>query len=97
MLYQKELFGDNQRMSEDTRPVPYSLRLEPDTRAKLEELARNNGRSLNAQIIMMLEAALQGEPLPLSKPTNDNDIESIARRVAMEVVRTELARMSKAG
>ena len=40
-------------MSEDTRPVPYSLRLEPETRARLEALAKANGRSLNAQIIMM--------------------------------------------
>lgn len=88
MLYQKELFGDNQRMSEDTRPVPYSLRLEPDTRAKLEELARNNGRSLNAQIIMMLESLLY----PIEKDSSvDKNLDSTIRRI----VREELAKASK--
>lgn len=85
-------------MKAEPRQQPsYPLRLEPEVRAKLEAIAKANGRSLNTQITMMLEAALQGEPLPLSTPTNDNDIESIARRVALEVVREELARMSKAG
>ena len=88
MLYQKELFGDNQRMSEDTRPVPYSLRLEPDTRAKLEELARNNGRSLKAQIIMMLESLLY----PIEKDSSvDKNLDSTIRRI----VREELAKASK--
>ena len=88
MLYQKELFGDNQRMSEDTRPVPYSLRLEPDTRAKLEELARNNGRSLNAQIIMMLESLLY----PIEKDSSvDKNLDSTIRRI----VREELAKTGK--
>ena len=90
MLCQKELFGDNQRMSEDTRPVPYSLRLEPDTRAKLEELARNNGRSLNAQIIMMLESLLYPSE---KEPSVDENLDATIRRI----VRDELARMSKAG
>ena len=81
-------------MKAEPRQLPsYPLRLEPEVRAKLEAIAKANGRSLNTQITMMLEAALQGEPPPLSTPTNDNDMESIARRVAMEVVRQELARM----
>lgn len=37
----------------------YSLRIEPEMRAELEEIAKINGRSLNAQIGMMLEIALR--------------------------------------
>ena len=85
-------------MKKEYQQLPsYPLRLEPEVRAKLEAIAKANGRSLNTQITMMLEAALQGEPLPLSTLTNDNDIESIARRVALDVVREELARLGKVG
>ena len=80
-------------MKAEPRQLPsYPLRLEPEVRAKLEAIAKANGRSLNTQITMILEAALQGESLPLSTPTDDNDIESIARRVALEVVKEELAK-----
>lgn len=44
----------------------YPLRLEPDIRSKLEVLAKVNGRSLNAQIAIMLEVALQAESVPES-------------------------------
>ena len=79
-------------MSEDTRPVPYSLRLEPETRAKLETLAKTNGRSLNAQIIMMLESLLYPNNEPAPTPEEES-LDSTVRRI----VREELARMSKAG
>ena len=83
-------------MKEDTRPLPYSLRLEPETRAKLEAVAKANGRSLNAQIIMMLESALEHEYSNslISKLSQENDAENLIRRIAQEVVRDE---MSKAG
>lgn len=83
-------------MKEDTRPLPYSLRLEPETRAKLEAVAKANGRSLNAQIIMMLESALEHEYSNslISKLSQENDAENLIRRIAQEVVRDE---MTKAG
>lgn len=75
-------------MNEDTRPVPYSLRLEPDTRAKLEALARKHGRSLNAQIIIMLESLLY----PSEKEQQvDEQLDSTVRRI----VREELAKVGK--
>jgi hypothetical protein len=75
-------------MNEDTRPVPYSLRLEPDTRAKLEALARKHGRSLNAQIIIMLESLLY----PSEKEQQvDEQLDSTVRRI----VREELAKAGK--
>lgn len=75
-------------MNEDTRPVPYSLRLEPETRAKLEALARKHGRSLNAQIIIMLESLLY----PSEKEQQvDEQLDSTVRRI----VREELAKAGK--
>lgn len=80
-------------MNEDNRPQPYSLRLEPETRAKLEAIAKANGRSLNAQIVLMLEGVLQGEE---SEPAGSQSltIEDM-RRVALEVVREELTKAGK--
>lgn len=75
-------------MNEDTRPVPYSLRLEPETRAKLEALARKHGRSLNAQITIMLESLLY----PSEKEQQvDEQLDSTVRRI----VREELAKADK--
>lgn len=39
---------------------PYSLRLDPEMRMKLETLAKANGRSLNAEISARLDASLHG-------------------------------------
>ena len=76
-------------MKEDNRPLPYSLRLEPETRAKLEAVAKANGRSLNAQIIMILESALEHENVNFLgvKHPQLSDTESIMRRIAQEVVK----------
>ena len=48
-------------MNTDTRPASYPLRLETETRAKLEALAKANGRSLNAQIVLILDGFLQSD------------------------------------
>ena len=84
-------------MKSEPRQLPsYPLRLEPETRTKLEAIAKANGRSLNAQIIMMLESALEHEYSNslISKLSQENDAENLIRRIAQEVVRDE---MSKAG
>lgn len=71
--------------------TPFPLRLEPELRKILEQSARENDRSLQAEIIarLMASAGFQNEP--------DKNNHSEMRRVALEVVREELARMSKAG
>lgn len=69
------------RGDEYTRPLPYSLRLEPDMREKLEEIAKANGRSLNTQIVMVLESFLQSEEVP----TMNDDLEERMRQIAKEV------------
>ncbi len=49
-------------MNTDTRITPYPLRLDPETRAKLETVAKANGRSLQAEISMRLEDTLNASP-----------------------------------
>lgn len=39
--------------------VPFGLRLQPELKARLEESAKANGRSLNAEIAARLEASLE--------------------------------------
>jgi hypothetical protein len=41
--------------------TPFGLRLPPETKAALERSARDAGRSLNAEIVLRLEASLSQE------------------------------------
>lgn len=67
---------------------PFPLRLEPETRAKLEALAKANGRSLNAQLTLIVESALQGEP-DIKGLMGDAMREEV-RKIAREIVQEEL-------
>lgn len=46
-------------MSDRHSIQPYPLRLQPELRAKLEELAAENGRSLHAEIVTRLQHSLE--------------------------------------
>ena len=70
-------------MNTETRPTPYPLRLEPDTRARIEAIAKASGRSLNAQIVMMLDEWLAG--------TSGNESPVTESRV-LELIRQELSK-----
>lgn len=80
-----ESFGDNARMTEDTRPQPYSLRLEPETRARIEAIAKANGRSLNTQIALMLDEWLAGGHADEGKGLTVEDVRRIAAEVFQEL------------
>ena len=66
-------------MNTDNRPPPYSMRLDPDLRTKLEAIAKANGRSLHAEISMRLEASLQPEEntSPSSSKNSEQDFENL--------------------
>lgn len=51
--------------------VPFGLRMQPDLKRRVEEAAKANGRSLNAEITHRLEASLQGEPQANALPVPD--------------------------
>lgn len=53
-------------MTTDNRPPPYSIRLAPELRAKLEEAAKITGRTLPAEISARLESTFHDEPLSLA-------------------------------
>ena len=69
------------------QPPSYPLRLEPPLRAKLEALAHVNGRSLNAQIVLILETALKGDSVPDS--LMGEAMRDEVRRIALEVFREQ--------
>ena len=83
-------------MNVDTRPPPYSMRLDPELRAQLEAAAKAAGRSLHAEISMRLEESLKGTTSKTTTSETSLTLEEV-RRVAMEVVRQELARLGKVG
>lgn len=40
---------------------PFGLRMHPDLKSRVEDAARRNGRSLNAEIVSRLELSLEAE------------------------------------
>ncbi len=46
---------------EDKRPTPFPLRMPGDMREKLEDISKENGRSLNAEIVHRLESSFSGK------------------------------------
>lgn len=79
-------------MNTDSRITPYPLRLAPETRATIEALAKANGRSLNAQIVLMLDEWLADSLASWNKPLTAEDIRRIAGEVALDLIREELVK-----
>ena len=78
-------------MNTDLRPAPYSIRLEPEIRAKLEAIAKKNGRSLSAEIALRLEESLQA-----GSPNQTESIFNKAQECQLrEWIREELAKAGK--
>ncbi|SKA88234.1 Arc-like DNA binding domain-containing protein [Thiothrix eikelboomii] len=76
-------------MSKESQQVnPYPIRLTKELREKLEAIAKANGRSLNAEMILRLESTLESD-------SNEADMLERMRQIALEVVREELAKAGK--
>lgn len=76
-------------MSKESQQVnPYPIRLTKELREKLEAIAKANGRSLNAEMILRLESTLESD-------SNEADMLERMRLIALEVVREELAKAGK--
>lgn len=64
-------------MTDDRKLVaniaPFGLRMQPDLKARVEEAARKNNRSVNAEIVSALEAAFP----PKRVPTNREMLEAL--------------------
>jgi plasmid stability protein len=66
-----------------TQPVPYPLRMPDSLRTRLGERAKANGRSLNAEILGILQSAVDN---PLSGLSDvDAFAEDLANRLAAKL------------
>lgn len=75
------------------KPAPFPLRLEPETRARLEAMAEVNGLSLNQQITTLIDSALGIEkPATLLNPALEREM----RRVALAVLQEQIAKHNQA-
>lgn len=71
---------------------PFGLRMQPDLKAKIEEAAAANNRSLNAEITTRLEASF-GEGVTLEKlvpAKKAQELSLIARRRIPDIVRQRI-------
>ena len=78
-----------------SKPPSYPLRIDDDTRIKLEAIAKANSRSLNAEIALRLEASLKAEDQTNLTPTLENTMRRIAHEVAVQVMTEALSKKSK--
>lgn len=77
-------------MSKENQQVnPYPIRLTKELKAKLEESAKQHGRSLNAEMLLRLEASFTDSPISEEQYLTAQQVRSL--------IREELARMGKAG
>ncbi|WP_254684235.1 Arc family DNA-binding protein [Providencia heimbachae] len=53
--------------------IPYSLRMPDNLKEKLAERAKKNGRSLNSEMVMILQAAVDEE----RKPKNIDELANL--------------------
>ncbi len=72
-------------MKKTQQPAPYSLRISADLRNHLEQKAKENGRSLHAEIVARLVASADYQP------DEEKELETKIR----QIVRDELARANK--
>lgn len=75
--------------NEQRQPPSYPLRLEPEIRAKLEAIAKANGRSLNAEISLRLEASLKSVE---TTHVNLDEIEEKFIKIATETFEREFSK-----
>lgn len=71
---------DSYSLEMATQPIPYPLRMPEELRDQLTERARVNGRSLNAEILGILQAAVGGPVEPVGL-----DVDALASTIADRV------------
>ena len=81
-------------MKTTKRITPYPLRLKPPLRKELETKAKENGRSLNTEIVMMLENALKDNALTKKQFLKEIDLKTpenleILREVVRDTIKKE--------
>jgi plasmid stability protein len=70
-------------MTKIPQPTPFPLRMPDELRARVEVLAKTNGRSTNAEIVAVLDATTGGAPLS-AVPVEDL-LKAVAQRLGATV------------
>jgi len=68
-----------------SQPAPYPLRMPEELRDRLTELSRASGRSLNAEIIGILQDSVAAAPMVSAGIDVNSLAEEIANRVAAKL------------
>jgi predicted DNA-binding protein len=76
---------------DDNRVNPYPIRLPPPLRKRLEAIAKANGRSLNAEMLLRLEASLDGQ----DGFVVSDELEARMREIAKEEAQKALKKILK--
>lgn len=87
-MNQKESIGIERMAGQ--QQTPYPLRLAPELRETLEAIAKEKGRSLNAEITLRLEESLKGQ----ADSQADSDLIKLIGAEIRQIVREELKRMN---
>lgn len=87
-MNQKESIG-RKRMA-GQQQTPYPLRLAPELRETLEAIAKEKGRSLNAEITLRLEESVKSQV----NAQADSDLIRLIGAEVRQIVREELIRVN---
>ncbi|MCG3470824.1 Arc family DNA-binding protein [Xenorhabdus bovienii] len=72
---------------------PYSIRMPDELKEKLTDRAKKNGRSLNSEMVMILQAAVDEE----AKPKNINELAQLESEKFKELFMETIKRMYERG
>ncbi len=72
---------------DDNRINPYPIRLPQSLRERLEAVAKANGRSLNAEMLLRLEASLDGQDGFVVNDDLEARMREIAKEEAQKIIR----------
>ncbi len=84
---------EKSKMSRIRDIIPYSLRMPDSLKEKLAERAKKNGRSLNSEMVMILQAAVDEE----RKPKNIDELANLESDKFKELFMETVKKMYEGG
>lgn len=72
-------------MAATPQSVPYPLRMPDELRAQLSDRAKRNGRSINAEIVSILQGELAGDKVELASVGSGDLLDEVMRRFGRQV------------
>lgn len=84
---------EKSKMSRIRDIIPYSLRMPDSLKEKLAERAKKNGRSLNSEMVMILQSAVDEE----RKPKNIDELANLESDKFKELFMETVKKMYEGG